>query len=83
MGYKSFKKFFDEIHHFETRSISQSKAVLQERNQLKNIIAGILPQVKAGLTKLSELREEIVLYKKHIDDIQTNKDFEYEVEETN
>lgn len=82
MGCKSFKKFFDEIHHFETRSISQSKAVLQKRNQLKNIIAGILPQVKAGLTKLSELREEIVLYKKHIDYIQANKDFEYEVEET-
>lgn len=82
MGCTSFRKFFEEIHHFETRSISQSKAVLQERNQLKNIIAGILPQVRAGLTKLSELRAHLHLFKKRINDIEKNKDFENEVEET-
>lgn len=82
MGCKSFQKFFDEINHFQTRSLSQTKDVLQERDQLKNIIAGILPQVKAGLMKLSELREEILIFKKHKDDIENNKDFEYEVEET-
>lgn len=81
MGCTSFRKFFDEIHHFETRSISQSKAVLQERDQLKNIIAGILPQVRAGLTKLSELRAQLDLFKKRINDIEKNKDFENEVEE--
>lgn len=35
MGCISFRKFLDEIHHFETRLISQSKAVFQERDQLK------------------------------------------------
>lgn len=82
MGCKSFRRFFDEIHHFETRSILQSKEVLQKRDQLKNIIAGILPQVKAGLTKLSELQTELDLLKKHINDIANYKDFEYEVDET-
>lgn len=82
MGCTSFRKFFEEIHHFETRSISQSKAVLQERDQLKNIIAGILPQVRAGLTKLSELRAHLHSFKKRKNDIEKNKDFENEVEET-
>lgn len=82
MGCKSFKEFFDKIDNFTTRSLSQTKDVLQEREQLKTIIAGILPQVKAGLTKLSELREEINIFKRHKDDIKDNKDFEYEVEET-
>lgn len=82
MGCKSFKEFFDKIDNFTTRSLSQTKDVLQEREQLKTIIAGILPQVKAGLTKLSELRQEINIFKRHKDDIKNNKDFEYEVEET-
>lgn len=82
LGCKSFRRFFDEIDHYEKRSIVQSKEVLQKREQLKNITAGILPQVKAGLTKLSELQTELNLFKKHTNDIENNKDFEYEVDET-
>lgn len=82
MGCKSFKEFFDKIDNFTKRSLTQTKDVIQEREQLKTIIAGILPQVKAGLTKLSELREEIDIFKRHKGDIENNKDFEYEVEET-
>lgn len=82
MGCNSFQMFFDKISHFETRSLSQTKAVLKEREQLKTILSAILPQVKAGLTKLSELRDELEIFKKHKDDIENNKDFEYEVEET-
>lgn len=82
MGCNSFQFFFDKISHFETRSLSQTKAVLREREQLKTILSAILPQVKAGLTKLSELRDELEIFKKHKDDIENNKDFEYEVEET-
>lgn len=77
MGCISFRKFFHEIHYFKTRSISQSnlKAVFPERDQLKNnIIAGILPQVKAGLTKIYEIQAELDLFKMRINDIETNKD---------
>lgn len=82
MGCNSFQMFFDKISHFETRSLSQTKAVLKEREQLKTILSAILPQVKNGLTKISELRDELEIFKKHKDDIENNKDFEYEVEET-
>lgn len=73
MGCISFRKFFDEIHYFKTRSISQSKAVFPERDQLKNIIADILPQVKAGLTKILEVEAQLDLFKMRINDIETNK----------
>ena len=82
MGCNSFQNFFDQLGHFETRSLSQTKDVLKEREQLKTIIANILPQIKAGLTKLAELRDQLEIFKKHKDDIENNKDFEYEVEET-
>lgn len=82
IGFKSFKKFFEEINHFKTKSLSLTRDVLQERDQIKNIVYEILPQIKSGLKKLSELRDELDLFKKIKDDIENNKDFEYEVEET-
>lgn len=82
MGCNSFQNFFNQLSHFETKSLSQTKDVLKEREQLKTVISSILPQVKAGLSKLGELREQLEIFKKHKDDIENNKDFEYEVEET-
>lgn len=82
MGCKSFQKFFDQLRDFPTRSLTQTKNVLKEREQLKTVVACILPQVKAGLSKISELRMELEIFKRHKDDIENNKDFEYEVEET-
>lgn len=46
MGCQSFQKFFDKICKFETRSLALTKAVLQERKQLKNVLACIYPRLK-------------------------------------
>lgn len=80
MGLNSFKKFFEEIYHFETRSLTLTKNVLKEREELKTTIAGILPQVQAGLSKIGMLNDELKIFKKHKRDIEQNKDFEYELE---
>lgn len=82
MGCKSFQKFFDQLKYFPTKSLTQTKNVLKEREQLKTVVACIPPLVKAWLSKLSELRNDLEVFKKHKDDIEDNKDFEYEVEET-
>lgn len=71
-----------KISHFETRSLSLTKNVLKERKQLKTVIASILPHIKAGLSKLGELQDQLEIFRKHKDDIKNNKDFEFEVEET-
>lgn len=82
MGCKSFQKFFEKLNQFNTRSLAQTKDVLKEREQLKTVIACIYPQVQAGLSKLSELRNNLEVFKKHKSDIENNKDFEYMAEET-
>lgn len=81
IGFKSFKKFFEEINHFKTKSLSLTRDVLQERDQIKKLIHEIHPQIESGLKKLSELRDELDLLKQIKNDIESNKDFEYEVEE--
>jgi hypothetical protein len=82
MGCKSFEAFFRHFKTFETRSLSQTKDVLHEREQLKTIISNIRPQISVGLSKLSELRELLDVFNRHKNDIESNEDFTYEVDET-
>lgn len=82
MGFKSFQKFFEEISHFKTKSLSLTREVLQERDQLKDITAKIVPHIEDGLKKLSELQTELSLLEGYKNDIKCNADFEYEVEES-
>lgn len=82
MGCKSFQEFFDKIFNFEKRRLAQTNDVLEEREQMKQVIVSIFSQVKAGLSKLSEFRNHLDIFQKHITDIENNKDFEYEVDET-
>lgn len=83
MGCNAFKQFFDEIYYFETRSLTQTKNVLKEREQLKTTIAGILPQVQAGLSTIGMLRDTLKIFEQHKMDIEQNKDFEIEQEQHN
>lgn len=82
MGCKSFERFFDKLEKLIAKTHSITKDVLKVREQLKTIIASILPEVKAGLSMVSDLRKELEIFKTHKQDIENNKDFEYEAEET-
>lgn len=82
MGCKSFEKLFESIKVLETKSLRQTKNVLDEREQLRTIIANVRPQVTAGLTKLSELKEQLNVFQKIKNEIEDNKSFEYTVDET-
>lgn len=82
MGCKSFDSFFEHIFQLNTKSLSQTKDVLDEREQLKTIISNILPQVTAGLSKLSELKQQVAIFEKYKNQIAENQNFEYTSEET-
>lgn len=82
MGCKSFDNFFEHIILLQTKSLSQTKNVLDEREQLKTVISNILPQVTAGLSKLSELKQQIGIFENYKNEIADNQNFEYTVEET-
>ena len=82
MGTKSFHEFFDKFSDAQTQSLQLSREVIQEREALETTIQGLQPQIKAGLAKIDELRQERQILKDHEADILTNKDFTYKVEVT-
>ena len=82
MGCKSFGNFFAYIFNLKTKSLSQTKNVLDEREQLKTIISSLRPQVSAGLSKISELRQQLDIFERYKNEIKENKNFQYTVEET-
>lgn len=81
MGCSSFERFFRHIIQLETRSFSQAKNVMEEREQLKTIISNIRQQVSAGLSKLSELQQQLDIFKRYENEMKDNQNFEYEVDE--
>jgi len=82
MGVKSYRAFFDNLSRMETKSLSLTKQVLDERQKLELTIASLQPQVDAGLSKVHALKQELRIIQQHQSDIKDNKNFEYEVEET-
>lgn len=81
MGCESFQLFFEHIQNLVTQSLYLTKAVLEEREQLKTVISNILPQVTVGLSKLSELTQQLETFKKNKNEIEENQNFEYTVNE--
>lgn len=77
----SFERFFRHIKQLETRSFCQTKSVLDEREQLKTVISNIRPQISAGLSKLSELQQQLDISKRYKNEMKDNQNFEYEVDE--
>ena len=82
MGYLSFQNFFAEFEKTESVSLRLTKEVLSEREQLQTLIEGLNPQITKGLNKIEEMRQEELVLQHHVKEIETNKDFTYEVEVT-
>lgn len=77
MGCSSFKKFFDHMSHFETKSLKQTTSVLNERERLKTVILNLRPQIKMGLSQLEKLKKQKKMFLEHSNLRESNKDFEY------
>ncbi|XP_078322456.1 uncharacterized protein LOC111105028 isoform X2 [Crassostrea virginica] len=81
IGCKSFKQFFQCVETLITKSLCQTKDVLDEQEKLKTIISNFRPQVSAGMSKLAELKKKLDILKKYQNEIEDNENFEYTVEE--
>ena len=79
MGHLSFQNFFAEFAKAEKVSLRLTKEVLNEREQLQTLIEGLNPQITVGLNKIEEMRQEELVLQYHVSEIETNKDFTYEV----
>ncbi|XP_044860121.1 uncharacterized protein LOC123363328 [Mauremys mutica] len=82
MGVSSMETFFMSLRSLKTKSLTLTQEVLWERKELEVAVQGLQPQIKAGLTKLEELRQTERALEQHQGDMEANKNFEYEVELT-
>ncbi len=82
LGFSSMKKFFISLNKMKTQSLSLTREVLKERQQLEVLVEGLQPQINAGLTKLDEIRKTRAALEQHKAEMDANKDFEYEFEES-
>ncbi|XP_072885905.1 uncharacterized protein [Hemitrygon akajei] len=82
MGENSMKKFFRALSKMEAKSLSLTKEVLREREQLETTVEGLQVQIRVGLTKQEELRKTQQVLNQHQTELEANKDFEYEIEIT-
>ena len=82
MGLSSFRKFFLEFPKSESVSLRLTKEVLEEREVLHMTLERLNEQIKLGLDKIEEMRQEELVLQKHEKDIEVNKNFEFKVRVT-
>ncbi|XP_058483246.1 uncharacterized protein LOC131458290 [Solea solea] len=75
MGMRSMKRFFVALNVIDTKSLTMTKDVLRERQQLEISVDSLQQQVKIGLAKLEEIKETAQQLKEHEAEISRNKDF--------
>ncbi|XP_051781778.1 uncharacterized protein LOC114644948 isoform X31 [Erpetoichthys calabaricus] len=83
MGAKSMERFFKALEKMDANSLALTKEVLKERKRLETVVEGLRPQISNALSKSEEIRQTRDILNKYITDIESNKDFEYEVYVTN
>ncbi|XP_064106424.1 uncharacterized protein LOC135215528 [Macrobrachium nipponense] len=81
MGEKSFMKLIEGLNLTQSRSLTLTKEVLEERHRLEVSVTGIQVDIQTGLHKLDQLRNEVEVLKAHEADIDRNKNFTYTVTE--
>ncbi|CAF1389069.1 unnamed protein product [Adineta steineri] len=79
LGISSLQQFFLDFQKVQPVSLSLTQETLKERHRLEITVQGIQPQIQNGLSKLETLRQEAVVMKKHVVDINDNKGFKYTV----
>ncbi|XP_076600411.1 uncharacterized protein LOC143328876 [Chaetodon auriga] len=79
MGTKSLKRFFVALNVINTKSLTLTKEVLRQRENLEISVENLQKQVKVGLAKLEEIKVLSEEVKKHEAEISRNEDFEFEV----
>ena len=81
MGMDSFRIFFNRFSRIFTKSLSQSKLAIKERECIEIQIEGLQTQVKYGISKLEQLKTEAKVVVHYQEDIARNRDFTYIVQE--
>ncbi|CAB1316911.1 unnamed protein product [Coregonus sp. 'balchen'] len=77
--FKEMKKFFQVLESIESKDLTLTKKVLEERELLEKTMTRLTPQITAGLSKLSEINSFKLCLENEDENMKQNKDFETEV----
>ncbi|XP_045569831.1 uncharacterized protein [Salmo salar] len=77
--FKEMKKFFQALESIESKDLTLTKKVLEERELLEKTLTHLTPQITAGLSKLSEIKSFKQCLENEDENMKQNKDFESEV----
>ncbi|EFX64710.1 hypothetical protein DAPPUDRAFT_304271 [Daphnia pulex] len=77
---RGFKKFFNDLGQMETKSLTLTREVLEERKRLDLLVEGLRTKTEIKLTQVDELEKIKDALKENQDKMEANKDFEFEVE---
>ncbi|KAJ8046889.1 hypothetical protein HOLleu_05721 [Holothuria leucospilota] len=78
---ENIKTFFDELDTCTPKSLTLSANVLAERRNLEITVAGLPGLIKSSILEMNTLREEEKVLERYREDVQTNCNFSYEVNE--
>ncbi|XP_034770646.2 uncharacterized protein LOC117401647 [Acipenser ruthenus] len=78
---KNMKKFFRMLGKVEQRSLVLTRKVLEERQRLEIALEKLVPQIRIGLLKMSEIKSTKSCLEQSEANINANKDFEVVKEE--
>ena len=80
-GTKSMFQFFSVLNDIETKSLTLTKEVLEQRYQLEISIENIQNKMKLSLAKLDEIKRKSQILHRHNSEKTANENFEIEVDE--
>ena len=82
MGMESFALFLESLSKAEPRSLTLTRQVLQERDQLEKVIQSLQPRIQTSLAKIDELKQEEDILQQQKETINSTKDYKYIVKRT-
>lgn len=79
-GFKHMKEFFQALENIESKDLTLTKKVLEERESLEKHLKNLIPQITVLLSKRDENQHLKQCLEKEEKNMEDNKDFETEVE---
>lgn len=78
--FKQMKAFFKALGAIESKDLTMTIKVLEERERLEKAMTSLTPQITAGLSKMSEIKKFKQCLENESDNMAQNEDFEQDVE---
>ncbi|XP_052058971.1 uncharacterized protein LOC127699258 [Mytilus californianus] len=82
LAMESYDTFFKHLEQLHPKSLSLTTEVLCLRQAKENTIFNLQIELDSGFIMLNSIQEEVQIFKQHNREINDNKDFTYQVEES-